>query len=74
MGKQKVGRLMPCMGRQIGQGEKNIVGSSYMEIEQWVGEGTQESNPKQMICFNNIEPLQVDELIGEEEAREKATL
>ncbi|KAG5630769.1 hypothetical protein H5410_002486 [Solanum commersonii] len=54
--------------------EKNIVGSSSMEIEPWEGEETHESNPKQMMYYNEIEPLQVDEPISEEEAKEKVTL
>ncbi|KAG5624606.1 hypothetical protein H5410_009824 [Solanum commersonii] len=72
--KQKEGRIMQCVERQIVQGEKNIVGSSSMEIEPWEGEETQESNPKQMMYYSEIEPLQVDESISEEEAKEKATL
>lgn len=62
------------MERQIVQGEMNIVGSRSMEIEPWEGEETQESNPKQMMHYNGIEPLQVDESISEEEPKEKATL
>ncbi|KAG5570760.1 hypothetical protein H5410_060526 [Solanum commersonii] len=44
--KQREERLMQCMESQIGHGEKNIVGSSSMEIQPWEKEGTQESNPK----------------------------
>lgn len=37
---------MHFMEIHILHGEKNIVGSSSMEIQPWEKEGTQESNPK----------------------------
>ncbi|PHU25136.1 hypothetical protein BC332_03468 [Capsicum chinense] len=71
---QREGSLIQYMESQNPQGEKEIIGSSCSEIQLWEGQDNHEENPKQMLNFNDIEPLQVDEPISEEAAKEKATL